>query len=166
MQTLDIPDGFLTTTPNAAFAEQAQLFAPLIGDWVMRSVYIDKEGGRKEIEGTWHFRFGLDGGCVLDQFRYRDNEQSEWLSGMTVRYYDAKIARWRVVYFAPARQEHFEFTAHKFGDGIRLERADSDGALRRWTFTSIRKDGFDWVSTCSRDGGETWTVDQEIWCKR
>jgi hypothetical protein len=94
--------------PSSAIGERRQLYAFLIGDGEVHSIWYPAEGEVRQAQGIW---------------------RSAWILG---------------------------------GLGVREGLALDGSSLQRWTFSEITDSGFRWRAESSRDGGETWHLDQEM----
>lgn len=86
--------------------------------------------------------------------------------GTSLRFYDAKVALWRVVWVAPMSGTVLTLKGGAQGERIVLEGPDSDGSPLRWSFNEIQTDSFLWRGGTSADGGKTWRVEQEMRLRR
>src|ERR1700726_334758 len=80
--------GLAADGPDPELGAAADLFAPLIGDWQMRTLLMPLDGPQVELEGFWSFRWGLGGRAVCDVIGFRPAGSSPEVphrTGLTVR---------------------------------------------------------------------------------
>jgi hypothetical protein len=86
--------------------------------------------------------------------------------GTTVRIFDTKLRKWRIVWVLPEANIIQTLIGSAVGDRIVLEGVAEDGALLRWSFNDILSDSFVWRGEKSRDGGKTWRPTGEYQMRR
>src|ERR1700734_312955 len=89
--------GLAATGPDPELGEAGLLFAPLIGDWRMRTTLMPLNEPTVEMEGFWSFRWGLGGRAVYDVIGFRaagSPPDEPTKNGLTVRFYDLSLATW------------------------------------------------------------------------
>jgi len=157
--------GLAASGPDAELGEAGRLFAPLIGDWRIRTTLMPLHEPAKEMEGFWSFRWGLGGRAVYDVIGFRpagSPKDTPTRNGLTVRFYDASLATWRQVWIGVTRGEIVEFTARRDGPRILIEGGTSATLRLRWSFERITATEFGWEGRISKDGGATWHLEQTI----
>ncbi len=95
----DMP-GLAAGGPDPELGAAAELFAPLIGDWRMRTTLMPPDEPGSSLEGFWSFRWGLGGRAVYHVIGFRhpgSPPDTPYSTGLTVRFYDAALAAWRQV---------------------------------------------------------------------
>jgi hypothetical protein len=113
------------------------------------------------------FGWVLDGRAVQGIWTWRDKDSSgERELGTTVRFFDPKIDKWRIVWIDPVSYAIKILLGGSVGDRIVLEGTSDDGVRMRWSFNDIRKDSFIWRGEKSRDDGRTWRLTDEYHLKR
>jgi len=157
--------GLAANGPDPELGTAADLFAPLIGDWQMRTSLMPLAGPQVDLEGFWSFRWGLGGRAVYDVIGFRpagSPPESPHRTGLTVRFYDAALGTWRQVWVGVPRGVILEFVARREGARILIDGAPSATERYRWSFESITPTAFAWEGRVSRDGGATWHLEQTI----
>jgi hypothetical protein len=157
--------GLAADGPDPELGAAADLFAPLIGDWQMRTSLMPLDGPQVELEGFWSFRWGLGGRAVYDVIGFRpagSPPETPHRTGLTVRFYDAALGTWRQVWVGVPRGVIIEFVARREGSRILIDGAPSATQRYRWSFESITPTSFAWEGRVSRDGGATWYLEQTI----
>jgi hypothetical protein len=144
---------FLAEGPDPALAEKLALFGQFVGSWDLEIVYHDPE---RRLSGEWHFAWALDGRAVQDVWIAPG---VEW--GTTLRFFDPRIDAWRSTWIGPHKGLVLPFVAKQVGDEIVLEREEV-GTTTRWIFSEVAPESFHWRAVESRDGGESWTLVQEM----
>jgi uncharacterized protein len=154
--------------------DAAALYDPLIGSWDVEVIDYDADGTSRTTVGEWHFGWTLEGRAVQDVFivprrtdRALPGESRQGNRyGTTVRFYDAALQAWRMVWVNPVSGAVNMLVARQEGDAIVQEGADADGSLMRWTFVALSRDRFHWVGDGSIDGGVTWQTRAEFFGQR
>jgi hypothetical protein len=81
--------------------------------------------------------------------------------GTSLRFFDSRSERWRVVFVAPGSGgKILTLGGGGVDDRIVLEGLDTDGSMLRWSFNDVRRDSFLWRGETSADAGKTWRVEQ------
>lgn len=163
--TFDLMPGLAAPGPDPAIGDAAGVFAPLIGDWQIRTAHMPPDQPRADYEGFWSFRWGLGGRAVYDVIAYRlvgSPQDAPYRSGITVRFYDLALATWRQVFVAAWTGIIIEFAARAEDGRIVIEGQRSATTRYRWTFEEIRPERFRWEGRTSLDGGATWHLEQTI----
>ena len=161
--------GLAADGPDPELGDAAELFAPLIGDWRMKTRLTPRDGEPEEFEGFWSFRWGLGGRAVYDVIGFRQPgtpPDSPHRTGLTVRFYDLALKTWRQVWIGVPRGAICEFVARAEGSKILIDGAPSTTERIRWTFETIQPRAFEWEGRDSKDGGATWHLGQTISCER
>ncbi len=157
--------GLAASGPDPELGEAGNLFAPLIGDWRMRTTLMHLNEPAVEMEDFWSFRWGLGGRAVYDVIGFRpagSPEGTPTRNGLTVRFYDVSLTTWRQVWIGVPRGEVIEFTARRDGPRILIEGGTSATLRLRWTFERMTATDFFWEGRTSTDGGGTWYLEQTI----
>jgi len=161
----DIAFGLAAAGPDPAIGDAAKLFAPLIGDWRMSTVYTPIDEPREEWDGFWSFRWGLGGRAVYDVIGFRpagSPPETPHRTGITVRFYDLALGTWRQVWVGVPRGVVCEFAVRGEDGRIVIDGAPSAMERLRWSFESIDAEAFEWEGRQTRDGGATWSLTQTI----
>lgn len=154
-------------------APEIQEFGQLVGLWETRIRYFPADGSPPRLaEGEWEFGLALEGRAVIDVWQvprrsalgdgHRSPSQE---CGLCVRIWDPRLRLWRFTFHSTATSLAIQMYARRIGDDIVMERADGSDLIR-WTFTAIRQDAFQWRNERSRDGGHTWTLEQDVDARR
>jgi hypothetical protein len=113
------------------------------------------------------FSWVLDGLAVQDIWTWIETHSTcERKLGTTVRFFDPKIGKWRIVWIDPVSPAIKLLTGGAVGDRIVLEGKADDGVWISWSFNDIRGDSFIWRGEKSRDDGKTWRLTDEYHLKR
>lgn len=159
----------LSDRPAAHFAEQMNIFVPLIGGWDLDIIYYQPDGGvNRTVRGEWHFTWALEGRAVADVWITPPRSEREAVDpppgeyGVTLRFFDPAIDAWRSTWHGPVHGIVWPFIGRARGSNFVLERVDAEGGLARWTFSGICRERFNWRAEISQDGGATWRLEQEM----
>jgi hypothetical protein len=154
-------------------ADKLMLFGRLVGGWNIEDRHFDLEGQiTKEQQGEWHFSWVLEGRAIQDVILTPPREERHKTGapaqeyGTTVRFYDPRIAAWRVTFIAPVFGGVVNLIARPVGEEIVLEGRAPDNKLYRWVFSDITDDSFRWRGYESADEGRTWLMGEEIQGRR
>jgi hypothetical protein len=162
---LDMIRVLRSSGPNSTLGTEAQIFDRFIGTWEMDCTFYDANGKTSRLLGEWRFGWALDG--RIEQDVIVEHQRRELIArGTTLRFYDTKLGKWRIVWIAPPTGNVAMLTGGAVGDRIVLEGVDVDGSPFRWSFNNIRPDSFVWRGEISADGGKTWRLEQEMRLKR
>jgi len=165
-------DGLVAGGPSADYADKLMLFGQFVGDWEVDFTVYGADGSKQNEKAEWHFGWVLEGRAIQDVFiipRRSDRERSEWSRsdyGTCLRFYDAAIDAWRVVWVSPPHGEILTFIARQLGGEIVLEGKDMDETPMRWVFSEITRDSFHWRRVFSADNGATWQLHKEMTVRR
>ncbi len=158
--------------PRPVNAKGLELFGRFVGAWDAEVVFFGEDGKETFRQpGEWSFSWVLDGRVIQDVLVYPNPEglgsaPGERRIGTTLRHYDARADRWRVVWLGATAGYLAVLSGRAVGDEIHIEGTDPEGHLIRWMFTAISADAFLWRGLQSKDGGATWRVTQEMPCRR
>lgn len=161
-------DALGADAPHPDIPVADRLFEPLIGSWQLTVTWYDAAGGvARRLPGEWHFAYVLEGRGVQDVWIVPARAERAAVGGeaceygASLRFYDPEIGAWRSTWIGPCRHAVNRFIARRAADGgIVLEALpDSEPALR-WSFSSIRADGFCWYNHVAADGG--WRLVQDF----
>lgn len=149
--------------PHASLGNDARLFDRLVGTWQTDFANFDEDGTAHRSTGEVTFGWIIDGRAVQDVWTWRPSARSGQDRGIgtTVRIFDTKLKKWRIVWVLPEANIIQTLVGGEVDDRIELEGTAPDGALLRWTFNDIRDDSFVWRGEKSRDRGKTWRVTGE-----
>ena len=81
--------------------------------------------------------------------------------GTTLRYYDAGLDAWRMVWLGATSGTFLNLTARPHGEEIVIGGIDMDGSFLRWSFSEISPERFRWTGLTSKDQTH-WRVEQEM----
>jgi hypothetical protein len=151
--------------PIEELADKLMLFGRFVGAWEVELTNVAPDGTRSEQVGEWHFAWALGGRGIQDVLFEKGAPPDR--RGTTLRAYDDRIDAWHVTWVGPVWHEFVNLVARAEGDRIVLEGTGTDPAeLKRWSFNEIKDDSFLWRGEVSLDGGETWTLEQEMRARR
>jgi hypothetical protein len=149
-------------TPNASLGEEAQTFDRLVGTWEADFTFPKPDGTVSRKKGELHFGWVMDGYAVQDLWiGYPTQGRQERSVGTTIRFYDAKLKQWRIVFIDPQFNYVVTTQGGREGDRIVLRGVDTDGLPIRWTFRDITPASFHWQGEKSHDGGKTWALEED-----
>jgi hypothetical protein len=153
--------------PHPSIGDQAQIFDRFVGTWDCDYASFKEDGTTKHAKGEVIFGWVLDGRAVQDIWTWSDKDSSgDRELGTTVRFFDPKIGKWRIVWIDPVSPAIKLLTGGAVGGRIVLEGKADDGVSMRWSFNEIRNDSFIWRGEKSRDAGNTWRLTDEYHLKR
>jgi hypothetical protein len=166
---MSVNDVFLSDGPDPELAGELELFGQFVGSWDVTVTNHKPDGSSVTIPAEWHFAWALGGRAIQDVWiapsrEARNGSEGEW--GTTIRFYDRGIDAWRSTWLGPRHHVVMPFIARRVQDEIVLEGSFEDGVTTRWIFSDITPESFAWRSVESRDGGDTWTLDQEMKARR
>jgi hypothetical protein len=153
--------------PHPSIGDQAQIFDRFVGTWDCDYASFKEDGTTEHAEGEVIFGWVLDGRAVQDIWTWIETDSTgERKLGTTVRFFDPKIGKWRIVWIDPVSPAIKLLTGGAVGDRIVLEGKADDGVWISWSFNDIRGDSFIWRGEKSRDDGKTWRLTDEYHLKR
>lgn len=162
-------DALHAAAPTPRLARQLALFGRLVGSWELDVTYFAQDGSvRRRVAGEWHFGWALEGRAIVDVWMIppravRDpNDATPGEYGLSLRFFDERIAAWRSTWHGPVRGIVWPFVVREVNDEIVLERTDESGRQIRWIFSSVTADSFHWRAVESSDGGATWRLEQTM----
>ena len=168
---MSVSDVFLSDRPDQDLADELELFGQFVGSWDVAVTNYNPDGSAITIPAEWHFAWALGGRAIQDVWiapsraaRERDGSDGEW--GTTIRFYDPEIDAWRSTWLGPRHHVVMPFIARRIEDEIVLEGSFEEGVTTRWIFSDITSQSFSWRSVESRDGGATWTLNQQMEARR
>lgn len=151
--------------PDPQLRDDLMTFGQFVGVWVMDVEYYD-EAGQQTYRGRWEWSFAwiLGGRAVQDVIVVLDPPDNSVRrpGGTTIRYLHADSREWTVFYLGVNSGVTVPLRGRPVGDMIVIEGPDPDGTLNLWTFTDITPHSFTWTGRESRDGGQTWLVNQQM----
>jgi hypothetical protein len=136
------------------------LFDQFVGTWACEYKHFADDGSLKErYPGHVTFAWILDGRALQDVWSGdRGDGEGERPVGTSIRFFDAKAARWIVVWILPEASVVTIVRGGAVDDRIVLEGTNTDGSRRRWSFNEIRPNSFTWRGEKSTDEGATWQL--------
>jgi hypothetical protein len=153
--------------PHPSLGHEAQVFDRLVGTWDCDFSFYLSDGSVRHKKGEVLFGWILDGRAVQDIWiTYPGDGKQDRGLGTSIRFFDTALHQWRVVFVGP--QSNYVVTVQGRSEGKRivLNGTDTDGAQIRWTFNDIEPDSFVWRGEKSRDGGKSWTLEEEHHMRR
>jgi hypothetical protein len=158
---LDMIRVLKSSGPSPTLGSEAQIFDRFVGTWDLDCTFYDANGKTSRLVGEWRFGWALDG--KLEQDVIVEHHGCDRIArGTTLRFYNAKSGKWRIVWIAPPTGNVVTLKGGAVGDRIVFEGRDIDGSPFRWSFNDIRRDSFLWRGEISPDGGKTWRLEQEM----
>jgi hypothetical protein len=162
---------FLSDGADQELAGELELFGQFVGSWDVSVTNYMPDGSASTIPAEWHFAWALGGRAIQDvwiapsrEARERDGSDGEW--GTTIRFYDREIEAWRSTWLGPRHHVVMPFIARRIDDEIVLEGSFEDGVVTRWIFSDVTSQSFSWRAVESSDGGDTWSLRQEMKAQR
>jgi hypothetical protein len=162
---------FLSDGADQKLAGELELFGQFVGSWDVSVTNYKPDGSASTIPAEWHFAWALGGRAIQDvwiapsrEARERDGSDGEW--GTTIRFYDRGIDAWRSTWLGPRHHVVMPFIARRIDDEIILEGSFEDGVVTRWIFSDVTSQSFSWRAVESCDGGDTWSLRQEMKAQR
>ena len=158
--------------PHPGLAAQLQLFGQFVGSWDVEIINHKPDGSREVVQGEWHFGWALEGRAIQDVWiapkrsLRASSQAARGEYGSTLRFYDPKIDAWRSTWIGPARCYVLPFVARQVGDEIVLEGNFESGKSRKWIFSDITSESFEWRAVESDDGWLTQQKVQEMSARR
>ena len=153
--------------PHPSLGDQANVFGRFVGTWDADYGEFGPDGKETHSPGELIVGWVLDGHALQDLFiSYPRAPGKEREIGTTLRYFNDKTGKWRVVYVEPPSDTVVELTGGQEGDRIVLYGEGRQGSLLRWSFEDIKDDSFTWHGERSRDRGKTWHLVEEHHMKR
>src|ERR1044071_4099848 len=150
-----------SASPSPSLGSEAQLFDRFVGAWDLDCTFYDPKGNRSRLVGEWRFGWALDG--KLEQDVIIEHHGNERIArGTTLRFYDGKVGKWRIVWIAPPTGNVAKLAGRAVDDRIVLEGVDVDGSRFRWSFNDIQPNSFLWKGEISEAGGKNWRLEQEM----
>lgn len=153
--------------PHPSLADEARTFDRLVGTWDCDFTFHLDDGTVRTKKGELQFGWILDGRAVQDIWTtYPAEPGKERSSGTSIRVFDTKAKLWRVVFIQPQFAYIVTVEGGLEGNNIVLRGTDADGAKIRWTFLDMTDTSFTWHGEKSRDGGKTWTLEEDHHMRR
>jgi hypothetical protein len=154
-----------SANPHPSLANEAQTFDRLVGTWDCDFTFHLADGTVRHKKGELLLGWILDGRAVQDVWvtypADSAKDMKERTMGTSVRFFDTARKQWRVVFVSPRFNYLVTVQGGLEGDRIVLRGTDADGSQIRWSFNDITPDSFVWHGEKSRDGGKTWTLEEE-----
>lgn len=128
---------------------ELEVFAPLIGSWKLQVTNYTPDGRSDVVEADWTFGWALDGRALIDVWicpsresrRASGSNGGEW--GMSVRFWDPAIERFRSTWLGAANGWVIPFLGQTTDEGFQIESQEPD-VVRNWIFSNINQDSFSW----------------------
>ncbi len=158
--------------PHPQWQAQLQLFGQFVGVWDLDWTGYQADGSSMTVKGEWIFGWVLEGRAIQDVWICPSRAErvtpgapsGEY--GTTLRFYDAKLDVWRVIWAGPGHNNLRTFTAKRIGEEIVIEQLDPERGIIRWIFSEITPDSFQWRYVSSGDQGATWSLHEAMECRR
>jgi hypothetical protein len=135
-------------------------FDYLLGDWEFTTVSKQYGKGR----GYWS-AIRLATGAILDEFRIVGDNNETYYVTTTVRAYNAARDRWELVGMDGAGGLQDIGYGNRKGGEVHIEQQFSVSTGKpntlRIRYYNIQPDRFSWNADASRDGGKTWSKDDQ-----
>ncbi len=131
----------------------------LIGKWEYNASSLMPDGSYQPQTFYSEASYIFGGNALKDDFKFKDANGALITYGSTIRSFDAKTKKWRMVWYnynlsfvTKMEGEYIDGEFHFSGEG-----ADEEGEyIERITFYDISEDQYSWKSDKSYDGGKTW----------
>jgi len=153
--------------PASSLGDQAKVFGRFVGTWDADFSFHSKDGSVSHSSGEVVFGWVMDGHALQDLWiGYPKSPGGQRKMGTTVRFFDPKSGKWKVVFVDPFYNAVISVEGGEEGDRIVLRGKDTDGSAIRWSFLDIKDDSFTWHGETSHDGGKSWRLEEEHHFKR
>jgi hypothetical protein len=158
--------------PLPDHADKLMLFGRLVGSWDIEARFLDEEGNViRTTTGEWHFGWVLEGRAIQDVLitpsrRGLEAGERSRSYDTAIRAYDPRTNAWRVTVVAPIYGVTVNTIAREHDGEIWEEGIGPQGTPVRWTFSEFSQHRVLWRGFGTRDGGATWTREEEIVLRR
>ncbi len=159
--------------PHSEHREDLMLFGQFVGEWRLDVSFYEADGSlQRQCFADWIFSWILQGKAIQDVLVVPSREEraknpdASVKSGTTLRYYNHTLGAWRVLFLGPHTNTYISLIGRQQGKKIVLEGPDVDGSPLRWVFSEITPNSFLWTGHISKDGGNTWYMEQKMTAKR
>jgi hypothetical protein len=160
-------DALTAPGPHPSLGDRAALFGRFVGTWDADYANYADDGSVTRVAGQVIFGWIIDGRAVQDVWIwYPNGPEQERAIGTTVRFFDTKSDKWRVIWISPGESRLVLMEGGAVGDRIVLMGQDPDGSSLRWSFNDIRPASFVWRGEKSSDEGRTWRLTGEYYMRR
>lgn len=164
---LDMIRALQAMSPHPSLGDQANVFGRFIGSWDVDYGEFREDGKITHSPGELIVGWILDGHVLQDLFITDPTTPGgEREIGTTLRYFDNKSGKWRVIYVEPPTGTIVQLTGGPEGDRIVLYGEGRADSRLRWSFNDIKEDSFTWRGERSRDGGKSWRLVEEHHMRR
>jgi hypothetical protein len=148
--------------PHPSLGDEVKTFDRFVGAWDAEFTSYRDGGKVYHRKGELHFGWVLDGRAIQDLWiAYPTAARKEREIGTTIRFFDASLKQWRIVFILPEFNYVVTLQGGREGDRIVLRGVDPSGLPLRWTFSEITHDTFHWQGEKSHDGGKTWMIEED-----
>jgi hypothetical protein len=168
----------LADGPTPEYADKMMLFGQFVGAWEFDSIAYRTDDSEQRASGEWHFGWVLEGRAVQDVWVFParadrgarpegfdgSGEYGEY--GSTVRFYDPKMDKWKVVWIGPVYSNLRTFEAIAAADGIIMTSYLESGIELRWSFSDITPNSFHWKSEQWDEWAGKWRLTEEMFLRR
>jgi hypothetical protein len=153
--------------PHASLGDQARVWDRFVGTWDCDFGFYLEDGSVRHSPGELEFGWVLDGRAIQDLWiTYPKEGEKERGIGTSIRFFDDRSRTWRVLFVNPKYGVVLSVQGGVEGDRIVLRGQDTDGSQLRWSFDDIKDVSFTWRGEKSRDGGQTWRLEEEHHMRR
>jgi hypothetical protein len=164
-------DGLMASGPAPDLADKLHLFGQFVGSWACQVTSYLPDGSTQTGNGEVHFAWVLEGRAIQDVWIFPTREERRAGApideyGSTMRFYDASIDAWQVIWMTPVNQRVQRMIARQVGDEIVLEGVNAKDQPLRWIFSQITSERFHWRNVVSADGGQIWRLQEEVEMRR
>ena len=169
----EILTSYPSSGPHPDYQDKLMLFGQFEGFWDMEMSFLDDDGNITfQGNGEWAFAWVLDGRVMQDVLTFPDLKDPTLITpgkrniGTSLRHYNPKDDIWRVVWIGASSNNLCFLQAKEDYEDILLERNDEGSSYLQWRFSDITDNSFHWTGHYSKDAGETWILEQEMFATR
>jgi len=159
--------------PHQDHREKLKPYERFIGNWEFDWVGHKEDGSTWTVPGEWHFSWVLEGRAIQDNWicprtdLRGSGEYPDDGYGTSIRFYDGKEDCIKVVFVGPIQSSLCVLKASFTEDRITQNQilTGEGEEIARWIFSDISQHSFKWEAYTSKDNGESWKLDQEVFAR-